>query len=190
MRPSILLLSVYLWSWLPWVWSSPPTFSSSPPSSRPPQPKARRCPLPPAPPTSLWSLFTMAVPPLATSSPSQKTLYSKASFSQWPTPLSLLCQTLWFTVWGTRRSRMPCAELWAETFLNPSTLFIKNSMYSWCTQPQVCPVQSVLQWAVHILLQHLHYKNCQLCLHIFQTFVQAFSIFWVYKRSGKMGMLF
>ena len=143
MRSSILL-SVCLWSWLSWAWASPPIFSSSPPSSRSPQPKARSWPLPPAPPTSLWSLSTMAVPPLPTSSPSQRTARMRISWSQWPTLSSPHYWTLWCTPWGVMRPRMPCAELSAETFLNPSTLFIKNSMCSWCIQPQVCPVQSVL----------------------------------------------
>lgn len=86
-------------------------FSSSPPSSRPlSQPKAcRRSALSTAPPLCHCSSWAVASP-LLTSSPSQKTLW-------WARPLLSVTYTiitplptLWFTVWGTRRSRMPLPD--------------------------------------------------------------------------------
>lgn len=87
---------------------------------------------------------------------------------------------------------MPCAEVWAETFLNPSTLFYKEQyvflMHS--TSKSYISIHNPSVEAVPVLLSALHYKNCQnFALHIFQTFVQAFSIF-EYIRVRKMAMLF
>ena len=68
-----------MWFLFLWACSSPPVSSLSLPSLRYLQPRAGRRALPHVPPTSLWSWSTMAVPPLPTSSPSQKMQIKRSS---------------------------------------------------------------------------------------------------------------
>lgn len=81
---SSTFLSVFVSLLYPWDWSSSLMSSSSPPSSRLLQLRVGRRPLPPAPPTSLWSSSTMAAPLSFTWSLSPRVPWGRTDSSQWP----------------------------------------------------------------------------------------------------------